>query len=149
MRTTNSSCIFDETLATRLARLLDLLVTGEELVEASNYFHEALVPDETFLRLGSGEENPRLLAIISGVLRAIAPGGELACPMTLRLEKYAMCHGCAFWCGGVVMFFHFEELDLGLCSYQRDLADPHVQFVRFSVSQVHNGWFASRQRGSA
>ena len=149
MKTTHSSCIFDETLATRLARLRDLLVTGEELVEASSYFHEALVPDETFLRLGSGEENPRLLAIISGVLKTIAPGGELACPMTLRLEKYGMCHGCAFWCGGVVMFFHFEELDLGLCSYQRNLADPNVQFVRFSVGRAHNGWFGSPQRGSA
>jgi hypothetical protein len=149
MKTTNSSCIFDEALATRLARLRDLLVTGQELAEASHYFHEALVPDEIFLREGSGEENSRLLAIISGVLKAIAPGGELACPMTLRLEKYAMCHGCAFWGGGVAMFFYFDELDLGLCSYQRNLADPYVRFVRFSVSQAHNGWFASRQRGSA
>jgi hypothetical protein len=149
MRTTNTSYIFDETLAARLARLRDLLVTGEELVEASNYFHEALVPDETFLRLGAGEENPRLLAIISGVLKAIAPGGSLAYPMILRLEEHAMCHGCAFWHGGVAMFFHFEELDLGLCSYQRNLTDPNVQFVRFSVSPARNCWFASTQRGSA
>ena len=147
--TTLSGCIFDETIAARLARLRDLLISGDELAEASDYFHESLVPDENFLRSGSSYDHPRLLAILHGVLRAIAPGGELACPMTLRLEKYAMCHGCTFWRGGIALFFYFEELDLGLCSYQRSLADPNVRFVRFSVSQASNGWSRVPQRGIA
>lgn len=149
MKTNHLSRIFDETLAARLARLRDLLSTGEELAEAANYFHEALVPDDTFLRSGAGEDNPRLLAIVSGVLRAIAPGGELARAMTLRLEKYAMCHGCAFWGRGIALFFYFDELDLGLCSYQHDLLDPDARFARFSVRQADNGWSVPRQRGCA
>jgi hypothetical protein len=149
MRTINSSRIFDETLGARLARLRELLVAGEELTEAADYFHEQLVPDESFLTSGSDAENPRLLGILGGVLKAIAPGGELGYPMTLRLEKHAMCHGCAFWRGGIALFFYFEDLDLGLCSYQRSLSDPNVQFVRFSVSQAYSGWLVPRERGCA
>jgi hypothetical protein len=119
MRTRNSSYVFDETLGARLARLRELLVTGEQLAEASDYFHEALVPDEGFLKSGADAEDPRLLGILGGVLETVAPGGQLAFPMTLRLEKHAMCHGCAFWRNGIVLFFYFEDLDLGLCSYQQ------------------------------
>jgi hypothetical protein len=149
MTTINSSYISDETLGARLSRLRELLVVGEELAEASDYFHEALVPDESFLKSGAGTENLRLLGVLGGVLQTIAPGGELACPMTLRLEHYAMCHGCAFWRGGIVLFFYFEDLDLGLCSYQRNLSDPNVHFVRFSVTQAASGWLLPRQRGCA
>jgi hypothetical protein len=104
MRTRNSSYVFDETLGARLARLRELLVTGEQLAEASDYFHEALVPDEGFLKSGADAEDPRLLGILGGVLETVAPGGQLAFPMTLRLEKHAMCHGCAFWRNGIVLF---------------------------------------------
>jgi hypothetical protein len=149
MRTIHSSYTFDETLGARLSRLRELLVAGEELAEASDYFHEALVPDESFLKSGADGENPRLLAVVGGVLNTIAPGGELACPMTLRLEEHAMCHGCAFWRDGIVLFFYFEDLDLGLCSYQRHLSSPNVQFARFAVTQAASGWHMTRQRGRA
>lgn len=149
MKPTPTSFSFDETLVARLARLRDLLVTGEDLSTASDYFHEALVPDETFLRSSSSDECPRLLTILRGVLQAIAPGGELTCAMTLRLERHTMCHGCAFWRGGIALFFYFEDLDLGLCSYQRSLDDPNVRFVRFCVSQADNGWSPARERGCA
>jgi hypothetical protein len=149
MRTRNSSYVFDETLGARLARLRELLVTGEQLAEASDYFHEALVPDEGFLKSGADAEDPRLLGILGGVLETVAPGGQLAFPMTLRLEKHAMCHGCAFWRNGIVLFFYFEDLDLGLCSYQHSLTDCNVHFVRFSVTRAHRGWFVPRERGCA
>jgi hypothetical protein len=144
-----SRCSFDETLAARIARLRDLLITGEELATASEYFHEALVPDETFLGASASDENPRLLSILGGVLNAAAPGGELASPMMLRIEKFSLWHGCAFWRRGIALFFYFEELDLGLCSYQRSLADPSVRFMRFSVSRAESDWGPSRQRGCA
>jgi hypothetical protein len=67
--------------------------------------------------------------------------------MVLRLEGYGMCHGCMGWGSGLALFVYFDEPDVGVCSYQRDLTDPNVWFSRFSVVQA-NGW-SVMPRGSA
>ena len=138
----------DQSLSGRITRLRGLLSTGEDLCAASDYFHEALVSDDTFMKSGSCQDNPRLITILTGVLKAIAPRGELGCPMVVGVPKFRMCHGCALWGRGMALFFYFEELDLGLCSYQHRLSDPHVCFARFSVVS-DNGWMPGRHRASA
>lgn len=134
-------------LASKVARLRELVLTAENLAEPSDYFHEALVTDDTFMAAGSTHNEPRLIEIVSGVLRALAPGGQPRRPMVLRLDAYGMCHGCLGWGHGLALFVYFDEPDVGVCSYQRDLLDPNVWFSRFSVVKT-NAW-SVMPRGSA
>jgi hypothetical protein len=126
-------------LAAKIAHLRELVLTAENLAEPSDYFHETLVTDDTFIAAGSTRKEPRLVEIVSGVLKALAPGGQLRRPMVLRLDAYGMCHGCMGWGSGLALFVYFDEPDAGLCSYQRDLFDPNVWFSRFSVVKT-NSW---------
>jgi hypothetical protein len=126
-------------LSEKIARLRELVLTAENLAEPSDYFHSVLVPDDAFMAAGSKRDEPRLIEIVTGVLKALAPGGQPGRPMVLRLDPYGMCHGCLSWGGGLALFIYFEEADVGVCSYQRDLMDPNVWFSRFSVIKT-NSW---------
>lgn len=128
-------------LASKIARLRELVLTAEDLAEPSDYFHTALVTDNAFMAAGSSRNEPRLVEIVSGVLQALAPGAQLRRPMVLRLDAYGMCHGCVGWGRGLALFVYFDEPDVGLCSYQRTLLDPNVWFSRFSVVTT-NSWSA-------
>jgi hypothetical protein len=134
-------------LAAKIARLRELVVSAKNLAEASDYFHTTLVTEETFMAAGSPRDEPRLVEIVGSVLQALAPGGQPRRPMVLRLDGYGMCHGCMGWDRGLALFVYFDEPDMGVCSYQRDLVDPNVWFSRFSVVQS-SGW-AVMPRGSA
>jgi hypothetical protein len=134
-------------LAGKITRLRELVLTAENLAEPSDYFHEALVTDDAFMAAGSTRNEPRLVEIVAGVLQALAPGGQPHRPMVLRLDAYGMCHGCLGWGRGLALFVYFDEPDVGVCSYQRDLLDPNVWFSRFSVVKT-NAWSVT-PRGSA
>jgi hypothetical protein len=139
--------LHNPTLAAKVARLRELVLTAENLAEPSDYFHDALVCDDAFMALGSRKDEPRLIEIVSKVLETLAPGGRLGKPMVVRIDDYDLCHGCTTWGGGLALFVYFSEADVGFCSYQGNLADPNVWFTRFSVVQS-NGWCAT-PRGSA
>ena len=123
----------DSNLHFKLGRLREMLQLERDLEEISTYFHTVLVPDDEFIMAGRRTHDARLAQTLDAVLNAVAPGGKLLSPLTLRIEKERMCHGYASWRGGHAIFFYFETLDVGFCSFARSLASPEVTFSRFTL----------------
>lgn len=119
-----------------ITRLREILVSSKDFGEVSDYFHDVLVPSPAFAKAGSPADNDQLRATVAVVLEAVAPGGQLEQPMMMHLPAQGMWHGFAGWGGGHALFFYFEEQDMGLCCYSRDLRDPMTHFLRFSVVEL-------------
>jgi len=136
----------------KVSELRQLLMTAKDLDEVSEYFHNVLVADESFMVSGARASNPRLLMALQAVLETVAPGGQLGTPFMIRLEHHSFCHGYSTWGRGHAVFFYFEQLDLGFCSYARSLSSAEVSFLRFSLTSGAGAgtWAnASGQRGNA
>lgn len=135
----------------KIACLRELLISCRDLGEIFDYFHDALVPDDCFMALGAPSGDDRLNATLDTVLRALAPNGQLGKPMLMRLEAQGLCHGCARWGSGQVVFFYFESLDMGFCAYSASFESDEAKFARFRVSTLRGQGFVmnARVRGSA
>lgn len=120
----------------KVSQLQQLLLTAGDLAEVSEYFHTVLVPDDAFITSGACSSNPRLLTALQAVLERVAPEGKLGTPWIIRLHDQAFCHGYSTWGRGHVVFFYFEQLDLGFCSYARSLTSPEVTFLRFNLADA-------------
>jgi hypothetical protein len=126
----------DELMNARISRLRELLINAENLSEVSEYFHEVLVPDAAFMASGACSSSPRLLTALQAVLERVAPGGKLGMPLCIRLDQQALCHGYSTWGRGHVVFFYFEQLELGFCSYCRSLSSAEISLMRFNLTSV-------------
>jgi hypothetical protein len=138
----------DPKLEAKLTRLRHLLQTERELAQVSEYFHTVLVPDDAFMTSGLRTEHPRLLTALHAVLRSVDAAGRLNLPLMFQVG--GLCHGYARASSGHLLFFYFEALDLGFCSYARSLTDPEVTFVRFQLKDLNgDSWFGKARRGCA
>ena len=120
----------------KVSHLQTLLLTANDLAEVSDYFHDVLVSDDAFISTGTLSSNPRLIAALQAALERVVPEGKLGTPFMIRLQHQALCHGYSTWGSGHVVFFYFEQLDLGFCSYTPSLCSPQVIFVRFNLTDL-------------
>jgi len=126
----------DQALDTKISQLRELLLNAKDLDEVSEYFYGALVTDDAFIASGACSSNSRLLTALQAVLERVAPEGKLGTPLIIRLDQQAFCHGYSTWGAGHAVFFYFEQLDLGFCSYSRSLTSDEVTFLRFNLTNV-------------
>ena len=126
----------DPRLDAKVSQLRQLLTTVEDLDQVCEYFHNELVPDDAFIASGARGSNPPLLTALQAVLEVVAPEGELGTPLIIRLDQQAFYHGYSTWGPGHVMFFYFEQLDLGFCSYTPSLSSVNVTLLRFSLTSA-------------
>jgi len=126
----------DQRVDAKILQLRKLLMTAKDLEQVSEYFHDVLVPDDAFIASGTRSSNARLLTALQAVLERVAPEGKLGTPLIIRLDPQALCHGYSTWGRGHVVFFYFEQLDLGFCSYARSLCCAEVTFLRFNLTNV-------------
>jgi hypothetical protein len=117
----------------KISQLRKLLLTAKDLHEVCDYFHDVLVPDDAFIVSGAPSSNPRLLSALQAGLERVAPDGTLGTPFIVRLQQQAFCHGFSSWGRGHIMFFYFERLDLGFCSYSPSLSSSEVTYLRFNL----------------
>jgi hypothetical protein len=142
----------EQPMDAKVSQLRKLLLTAKDLDEVSEYFHNVLVPDQSFMASGVRASNARLLMALQAVLETVAPEGKLGTPFIIRLQQQAFCHGYSTWGRGHAVFLYFEQLDLGFCSYARSLSSAEVTFLRFNLAPVAGAptWAAANgQRGSA
>ncbi|HYP98699.1 MAG TPA: hypothetical protein VER96_08495 [Polyangiaceae bacterium] len=135
----------DHRLSAKVSELRQLLMTAKDLDEVSEYFHNVLVPDDAFIASGERSSNTRLLTALQAVLERVAPEGRLGTPLIIRLDHEALCHGYTTWGRGHVVFFYFEQLDLGFCSYSRNLFSAEVTLLRFNLTNAGVGAWGARQ----
>jgi len=136
----------------KVSQLRKLLMTAKDLDEVSEYFHDVLVPDESFMASGVRSFSPRIIMGLQAALEVVAPEGKLGSPFMIRLPQQAFCHGYSTWGRGHVVFLYFEQLDLGFCSYARSLTSSEATFLRFNLTPAAGvGTLANAngQRGSA
>ncbi|HKO51925.1 MAG TPA: hypothetical protein VJV79_29655 [Polyangiaceae bacterium] len=126
----------DDRIDAKISQLRKLLLSAKDLDEVSEYFHNVLVPDDAFIVAGARGSNARLLTALQAVLERVAPEGKLGTPLSIRLQQQAFCHGYTTWGAGHAVFFYFEQLDLGFCSYSRSLSSAEVTFLRFNLTNA-------------
>jgi hypothetical protein len=129
----------DPQIDAKVSQLRTLLMTAKDLDAVSEYFYDALVSDEAFMRSGEPGTNPRLLTALEAVLQTVAPEGKLGMPLIIRLREQAFCHGHTKWGRGHVVFFYFEQLDLGFCGYSQSLSSEQITFLRFTLTNPVGG----------
>jgi len=123
-------------LNSKISQLRELLVSAKDLAQVSDYFHDVLVLDDAFMAAGELSSQPRLLIALQAVLERVVPGGKLGVPMLVRLREQTLCHGYSTWGRGHTVFFYFEQLDLGFCSYSPSLSSEQVIYLRFNLTNV-------------
>lgn len=126
----------DPRVTAKVAQLRELLLSAKDLDQVSDYFHNELVTDAAFIASSDRASNPRLLTALQAVLERVAPDGKLGTPLIIRLGSEALCHGYSPWGRGHAVFFYFEPLDLGFCSYSPDLSSPEVSYMRFNLANA-------------
>jgi hypothetical protein len=126
----------DPRIDAKISQLRKLLMTAKDLDQVSEYFHSELVADDAFIASGARSSNSRLLTALQAVLERVAPEGKLGTPLIIRLDQQALCHGYSPWGRGHVVFFYFEQLDLGFCSYSPSLSSAEVIFLRFNLTNA-------------
>jgi len=138
----------DNCIGAKVLQLRTLLMTSETLNDVSDYFHNSLALDESFFVAGEWSSNPRLLAALQAELEIVAPEGKLGTAFLISLPEQAFCHGYSSWGKGHVVFFYFEQLDLGFLSYSPSLRSVEVTFVRFSMADAFCAatWGAAKRR---
>ena len=136
----------DPRVTAKVAQLRELLLSAKDLEQVSDYFHNELVTDAAFIASSDRASNPRLLTALQAVLERVAPDGQLGTSLIIRLASEALCHGYSPWGMGHAVFFYFEQLDLGFCSYSPDLSSPQVSYMRFNLTNaVGTGAWAAWQ----
>lgn len=138
-----------ELMNAKVTALRELLTAAKDLGEISDYFHDVLVPDDAFMTCGEASSEPRLRLALQAVLERVAPAGKLGKPMFVRLHEQRLCHGYTTWGSGHVVFFFFEQLDLGFCSYSPSLTSEQILFARFNLTNAASAdswgtWQSSR-----
>lgn len=121
-------------LGTKLETFRQLMLDAKEFSEIHDYFHDELVADPSFMPASRPASNKRLVEILEHIIKRC--GSTLRQPRLLQVPEHKFWHGCLQLGVGHMVVMYFESIDFGLCCYCRSLADPRVDFFRFSAVEV-------------
>ncbi|HRI62791.1 MAG TPA: hypothetical protein PK156_01090 [Polyangium sp.] len=137
---------------TPIATLKRTLCDATDLSEPWNQFHGLDTWEVVFGEGATHGENPRMEKVLSMIASRVAGSeGKVAGAMFMQLPAHQLWHGRCTFGRRIILFFYFEDLDIGLAGIGRMATpdDPHVDLARFSLLPVKSGAFVTNVRGSA
>ena len=82
---------------------------------AVSYFLEEFAGDAAFIRASDPEKMPHLVAVLTNVVsKAVGDGVKLDGTLISYLRAHRFVHGNARAADRIVIFFFFEETDMGM-----------------------------------
>ena len=83
--------------------------------QALYYFLDEFAGDVAFMNQSAADESPHLIAVLEHVAgKAMGNPAQLQAVRVLRLEQFGFTHGNAAVAERVVLFFFFENANMGL-----------------------------------
>ena len=101
--------------------------------KALHYFLEEFAGDAPFVLGSEPEEAPHLVAILTRIATgALGRPATIDTPRISHLAAHRFYHGNAAVAGRVVLFFYFEETNVGLMAIIPGISGP-VEVARFRM----------------
>jgi hypothetical protein len=116
-----------------LAVLRERMLHPTDYEQAVYYFLEEFAGDKEFVRASDCEQMPHLIAVLGKVVsKSLDKSVKLEGALVSYLREHRFVHGNAKADGRIVIFFYFEEADIGLAMIipgirgEGDMARFHV-----------------------
>jgi hypothetical protein len=134
----------------RVQRLRDILKTATDFREPWDYFHDQLVLDPAFMRLGKVSESMKLSTTLTAIgTRLLGKNAGLSRCTTVNIKDLSFWHGSCFLGGYTGICFYFEDSDQGLLGLVKDLQSTQILLARISLVAIPEGVSTVVRGGSA
>jgi hypothetical protein len=136
--------------AAALGSLRATLKNATDFADPWAQFHDELMTYEEATTEAELADDPQITAMLSAIGAKVT--GHAHEPQTkrfLHLRDHRFWHGMCHLGPRSVVFFYFQDDDVGLAGFTRSLLDSSIDLVRFSVLLVPPGFMPTRTRGQA
>ena len=127
-------------LGKTLAGLKHSLQTAMDLSRPWDRFHDEVAMFPIFSIIGQVEDNPRVVwALETGAAHLLKQRRKAVHANFVHLAEHRFWHGHCQIGPRTVIFFFFDDIDIGLAGYFKDVTAPEVDLVRLTVLEVQQG----------
>ena len=124
----------------RVDRLRQLLKTATDFREPWDYFHDVLVRDPAFMRMGAVSASFKLETTLTAIgARVLGKDAALHRCTTVNIKDLSFWHGSCTLAGHTGICFYFEDSDQGLLGLVRDLQSTEILLARISLVALPEG----------
>lgn len=134
----------------RADRLRELLRTATDFREPWDYFHDKLVLDPRFMRLGAPSASKKLTSALTAIgSRLLRREITLESPVLLQIKEWSLWHGSCGFGEYTGVCFYFDDADQGLVGLMKDLSGRETLLARISLLPLAAGATGVTRGGQA
>ena len=134
----------------RIDRLRELLRTAKDFREPWDYFHDELVHDPAFMRLGARRASRKLETTLAAIgVRLLGRDARLRSSVSLFIKELSFWHGSCAFGDHTGICFYFDDVDQGLLGLMKDIPSSYVLFARISLVALPRGAVTVGRGGQA
>lgn len=127
-------------LDTTLTELKHTMQTATDLGVPWGRFHDDFAMVPAYASLGDLADNERIGAALTAVAEhVLGRRHEIDDAHFVRLAEHHFWHGHCQIGPRTVIFFYYDDIDVGVAGLFRDFADPRVELARMSVVELPEG----------
>ena len=125
--------------------------SASDLEEPWNLFHDELAMSAEFMTMGAPKASGVLLDVIAkAASNVLGEPGTAVRVASIHLKKQRMWHGCCSLAGRPIVWFYFEDLEIGLAGILSSLTGGKVDLIRFTCVKLRGpAWRGGRARAKA
>ncbi len=145
------SCVDKGAMALPLSMILaDLKQTTQsatDLREPWDRFHDDFAMVAAFARQGEPAENDRIERALVAATKSVLGGAahEVRNEQFMRLSRHNFWHGTCEIGPRTVIFYYYDDINVGIAGLFRSFEDPRVTLVRISLLNLPAGGFPGRR----
>lgn len=133
-------------LATTLTELKQTMQSATDLGVPWDRFHDEFAMVPAFTGQGDQADNERIELALAAVAKFVLGEPHAvrdAC--FVRLPEHHFWHGSCQIGPRTVIFFYYDDVNVGVAGLFRDFSDPRVELARMSVLELPDGGFPGRR----
>lgn len=110
-------------------------------------FHDDFAAVPVFTRQGEPRENERIERALVAAANSVLGGSghEVSGAHFVRLPRHNFWHGTCEIGSRTVIFYYYDDINVGIAGLFRSFEDPRVTLVRISVIELPGGGFPGRK----
>jgi len=122
---------------TKLAKLKDLLQTGDDFGEIMQYFLDHLGDHQDFINMGKRAKNKLVQeALLYVGKKLFQTDVKVTNVLLTEVKKAKFFHGACFIQGCFANLIYFEDIDVGMVAVLRSPHSSYVEYIRFTCYKV-------------
>lgn len=129
-------------LGTTLAELKQTMQSATDLAVPWDRFHDDFAMVPAFTGQGDLADNQRIGLALEAVAKyVLGQAHEISDAHFVQLAEHNFWHGSCQIGPRTVIFFYYDDIDVGVAGLFRDFNDPRVELARMSVVELPAGGF--------